>query len=141
MFSFTRNNSSMTKEASAAVAVDTKSPNDSSNSDNDGDIVAQDDSGDLKPKGLSVTQQQSVINNNNNMPISADPSSLGRVEGLRTDKPTFKIPFPHLNKYLVFEGKKVPTASKYLALSCSGKKNGKVHCKVRNAIAFAMIFY
>jgi hypothetical protein len=62
---------------------------------------------------------------------SAAATTLGRIEGLRTNNPSFRIPFPHLQKSLVFAGKKITTTSKYLALSCSNKKNGTVQCKVR----------
>lgn len=58
-------------------------------------------------------------------------ATLGRIEGLRTNTPTFRIPFPHLQKSLLFDGKKIPTTSKYLAFSCSTKKHGTVQCKVR----------
>jgi len=61
--------------------------------------------------------------------ISVQSHSLGRVEGLRTDIPTFKIPFPTMKKDLIFPGRKVPTTSKYLVMSCSSKKNGTVQCK------------
>ena len=58
------------------------------------------------------------------------PSSLGKLDGLRTDHPTLSIPFPQLRKKLIFPGKKVPTSSKYIMLSCSNKQKGSVQCKV-----------
>ena len=61
----------------------------------------------------------------------AAATTMGRIEGLRTNNPSFRIPFPHLQKSLVFAGKKVATTSKFLALSCSNKKSGTVQCKVR----------
>lgn len=57
-------------------------------------------------------------------------TTMGRIEGLRTNTPAFRIPFPHLQKSLVFPGKKIATTSKFLALSCSNKKSGTVQCKV-----------
>jgi hypothetical protein len=65
---------------------------------------------------------------------SAAATTMGRIEGLRTNNPSFRIPFPHLQKSLVFKGKKITTTSKYLALSCSNKKNGTVQCKVRMSV-------
>lgn len=61
---------------------------------------------------------------------NAVAATMGRIEGLQTNTPTFKVPFPHLQKSLVFSGKKIETTSKFLALSCSNKKSGMVQCKV-----------
>mmetsp|Transcript_10752 Transcript_10752/g.27174 ORF Transcript_10752/g.27174 Transcript_10752/m.27174 type:complete len:444 (+) Transcript_10752:72-1403(+) len=71
-------------------------------------------------------------------PISKTPATMGRIEGLRTNTPSFKVPFPHLEKSLVFPGKKVATTSKFLALSCSNKKSGTVQCK--NIFSSAVVF-
>jgi hypothetical protein len=65
---------------------------------------------------------------------AADLPSLGQLEGLRTDHPTFTIPFVGQSKRLVFPGKKVPTTSKFIMLSCANKQKNAVQCKVRIAI-------
>ena len=121
---------------------------------------ASDDGGDLKPKATSAkeksgdtetpspvrddtidntttttTNAEKIGSSSSNIYTNVNSSNnsnttMGRIEGLRTDSPSFRIPFPHLNKSLVFPGKKIATTSKYLALSCSNKKKGTVQCKV-----------
>uniref|UniRef100_A0A7S4ACV9 Uncharacterized protein n=1 Tax=Pseudo-nitzschia australis TaxID=44445 RepID=A0A7S4ACV9_9STRA len=83
--------------------------------------------------GSSSSNINTNINSSNNR-----KTTMGRIEGLRTDSPSFRIPFPQLNKSLVFPGKKITTTSKYLALSCSNKKKGTVQCK--NIFSSAIVF-
>ena len=80
--------------------------------------------------GTTATAAAEVTSKNPNAAAAAT-TTMGRIEGLKTNNPTFRIPFPHLQKSLVFPGKKVATTSKFLALSCSNKKSGTVQCKVR----------
>lgn len=70
----------------------------------------------------------------------ASAATMGRIEGLKTGTPTFRVPFPHLQKSLVFAGKKIETTSKFLALSCSNKKSGTIQCKVRDRHDFLRAF-
>jgi hypothetical protein len=59
------------------------------------------------------------------------PPSMGRLMGLRSETPSFHVPFGTIQKTLIFPGKKILTSTKYLMLSCSNKKSGSVSCKVR----------
>jgi hypothetical protein len=92
---------------------------------------------DGKPSPEKNHNDGSTTNPGEASKTTATPSTtMGRIEGLRTNTPSFRIPFPHLQKSLVFPGKKISTTSKYLALSCSNKKNGTVQCKVRRVQVF-----
>ena len=70
----------------------------------------------------------SGISNKINVP------QLGKIEGLSTANPTFRIAFPDSNKSLVFPGTKVNTLSKYMWLNCSARKKGTVACKVSDCM-------
>ncbi|VEU34246.1 unnamed protein product [Pseudo-nitzschia multistriata] len=124
-------------------------PNDEANRDNpqpSGALVAtalgEDDSdkschaGDQgHPTPAKTTAKKAGLPSNGT--VTATPT-MGRIEGLRTSTPSFRIPFPHLKKSLVFPGKNIPTTSKYLSLSCSNKKKGTVQCK--NIFSSAIVF-
>jgi hypothetical protein len=112
--------------------------NDDDNDDND-DVIVLDEDEEEEGKERSTTkggealssqEQQTSSSKKQSQPQPQPPTSLGKVEGLRTDHPTFTIPFPHLRKNLVFPGKKVTTSSKYIMLACSNKQKGSVQCKV-----------
>ncbi|KAG7371149.1 hypothetical protein IV203_019719 [Nitzschia inconspicua] len=100
--------------------------NNNDNNDGDGDRNNQDgnvDNGDSKPAAVATSKK-------------APPMSLGKLEGLATDTPSFRIPFA--NRQLVFPGKKVSTTSKYILLSCANKQKMAVQCKAifSSAIVF-----
>ena len=152
MFSFNNNNNTTTtttKKAAAATKEeeeerevesddgDLKSKSVNNDDDNDEDEDEDDDDDDDSPPKETTTKNRKM-----SATIATTPTqihSLGRIEGLRTDIPTFKIPFPNIQKDLIFPGKKVQTTSKYLIMSCSNKKNGTVQCKVRSIILY--IYY
>jgi hypothetical protein len=110
--------------------------------DDDNDVIALDEDEEEEGKEASTTKNGEALSSQQQQTPSKKqsqsqpqsqpqpPTSLGKVEGLRTDHPTFTIPFPHLRKNLVFPGKKVPTSSKYIMLACSNKQKGSVQCKV-----------
>ncbi|KAG7343990.1 hypothetical protein IV203_021998 [Nitzschia inconspicua] len=108
--------------------IDDDDNDDNHNNDygGDGDRNNQDgnvDNGDSKPAAVATSKK-------------APPMSLGKLEGLATDTPSFRIPFA--NKQLVFPGKKVSTTSKYILLSCANKQKMAVQCKAifSSAIVF-----
>ena len=144
MFSFNNNNNTTTtttKKAAAATKEEEEKEVESDdgdlksksvNNDNDDDDDDEDEDDDDSPLKETTTKNRKI-----SATIATTPTqihSLGRIEGLRTDIPTFKIPFPNIQKDLIFPGKKVQTTSKYLIMSCSNKKNGTVQCKVRSII-------
>ena len=153
MFSFNNSNNTTTtttttKKAAAATKEeeeerevesddgDLKSKSVNNDNDDDDDCDEDEDVDD-SPLKETTTKNRKI-----SATIATTPTqihSLGRIEGLRTDIPTFKIPFPNIQKDLIFPGKKVQTTSKYLIMSCSNKKNGTVQCKVRSIILY--IYY
>ena len=86
---------------------------------------------DGKPLAKEVKQEDVMAAATANKKPASAFTTMGRIEGLRTNTPSFRVQFPHLKKSLVFQGKKLSTTSKFLALSCSNKKSGTVQCKVR----------
>ena len=122
--------------------------NGNDNDDDDDDVIVLDDDEEEEGKegnattkdGETSSQQQKTPAKKQSQTQSQPPPSLGKVEGLRTDHPTFTIPFPHLGKNLVFPGKKVPTSSKYIMLACSNKQKGSVQCKVCFMFGFDIVF-
>lgn len=89
-------------------------------------------------KTTEVKQEETTATKKS--PAEASVATMGRIEGLKTSTPTFRVPFPHLQKSLVFAGKKIETTSKFLALSCSNKKSGTIQCKVRDWHNFMRAF-
>ena len=57
------------------------------------------------------------------------PVSLECMEGMSTDSPMLKVPFPG-GKTLIFPGKKVEYTSKHIMLSCSTQKK-VFRCRAR----------
>ena len=147
MFSFNNNNTTTTTTTTKKAAAATKEEEEREVESDDGDLKSKsvnnddddndededdDDDDDESPLKETTTKNRKI-----SATIATTPTqihSLGRIEGLRTDIPTFKIPFPNIQKDLIFPGKKVQTTSKYLIMSCSNKKNGTVQCKVRSII-------
>jgi hypothetical protein len=110
-----------------------KNDNDDDDDDADDDDDDDDDDGDEDSPLKDTTTTTTTTKKKVSATIATTPTqihSLGRVEGLRSDIPTFKIPFADIQKDLIFPGRKVQTTSKYLIMSCSNKKNGTVQCKV-----------
>ena len=90
-----------------------------------GVLTIEDDSDDASAKnGKDAKEPRSKLSTN--LP------TVGSLEGVRTEAPTFKIPFHDQNKLLVFPGKKVATTSKFIMLSCANKQKMAVNCKVSN---------
>ena len=143
MFSFNNNNNTTTTTTKKAAAA-TKEEEEREVESDDGDLKSKsvnndndDDDDDDEDEDDSPLKETTTKNRKISATIATTPTqihSLGRIEGLRTDIPTFKIPFPNIQKDLIFPGKKVQTTSKYLIMSCSNKKNGTVQCKVRSII-------
>jgi hypothetical protein len=127
---------STSKLSSLHVHVSMKDKDDSDNNENKTDKKNDyDDDTDLDK--TATTQSSSdpdpVAIPPKSTPISTTnktPAIWGRLEGLASDAPTFRIPFVDSNnngntnnKQLVFQGKQIPTTSKYLFLSCANHKN------------------
>ena len=145
MFSFNNSNNTTTTTTKKAAAATKEEEEEREVESDDGDLKSKsvnnddddndeddddDDDDDESPLKETTTKNRKI-----SATIATNPTqihSLGRIEGLRTDIPTFKIPFPNIQKDLIFPGKKVQTT--YLIMSCSNKKNGTVQCKVRSII-------
>jgi hypothetical protein len=156
MFSF-NNNTTTTKKAATTEEEEEKEvesddgdlkPKSVNNNDNDNDGNDNDDDdedGDEDDSPLKDTTTTTIKKKKISANIATTQiHSLGRIEGLRTDIPIFKIPFPNIQKDLIFPGRKVQTTSKYLIMSCSNKKNGTVQCKVRSSsciLLYCTIYY
>ena len=142
MFSFNNNNNTTTTTTKKAAAATKEEEEEREVESDDGDLKSKsvnndDDEDDDDDDDDSPSKETTTKNRKISATIATNPTqihSLGRIEGLRTDIPTFKIPFPNIQKDLIFPGKKVQTTSKYLIMSCSNKKNGTVQCKVRSII-------
>ena len=109
-----------------------KNSNDDNNNNNKEDTKTMDkvvSMGGSSSNGAAEDATSTAATSTLDSTLKKAPTSLGRVEGLATDSPVLKVPFPN-GKTLIFPGKKVPTTSKYIMLSCSTKKKGSVACKV-----------
>jgi hypothetical protein len=60
-------------------------------------------------------------------PTPPSPTTIGRIDQLASDAPILKIPWQG-SRTLCFPGRKVPTSSEFMVLTCKSK--GSVMCKV-----------
>lgn len=112
-----------TKEEEEEEEETKDNSNDNNTSDNDIDVDEEEEEDKKSAKsGTAATNNTSVVASNS----GTATTSLGTLEGLDTDNPTLKIPFP--SGVMTFAGRKIQSSSKYMLLTCS--KKGTVTCKV-----------
>eukprot|EP00934_Nitzschia_sp_Nitz4_P002187 Nitzschia sp. Nitz4//scaffold174_size87051//23336//25431//NITZ4_005103-RA/size87051-augustus-gene-0.67-mRNA-1//-1//CDS//3329538854//2187//frame0 len=112
--------------------------------DEDADEEAMDET--AKNDDPSIQTSKSGGNNNTASTNTSQPRptvtplALGKVVGLATSHPQFRIPFPDRQQVLVFPGTKMDTASKFMWLACSTRRKGSVTCKsiFSSVIVFGM---
>jgi hypothetical protein len=140
--------------AAAALLLDNNNNNNKAGSakdDNGEEIINEtnkdsgddddDDENDTKPPAKSTTTagataaktttNSTTTTTETQLPL---PVSLGRLQGMATDTPVLRVPFPNIGKTLVFQGKKVQTSSKFMMLTCDSRRQGSVTCKVRRYV-------
>ncbi len=84
-----------------------------------------------KPNGKPHNKPQSNTNeiggeNDSSASSVSKLFTMGKVRNLETDKPILEMPLPS-GQMLSFQGQKIKTASRYLALTC--KTSGAVNCR------------
>jgi hypothetical protein len=122
------------EDKAAEEAAEDEDMNDDDMNDNDNDKNGQEETNDTaneeeNDKKTSATSTSVVASSS-----GSAATCLGTLEGLDTDKPTLKIPFPN-GQSMTFAGRKVESSSKFMLLTCS--KKGSVTCKV----SFAFFLY